>query len=199
MSTFKEAFEKQVHALKQGLEELSLQMTLGKKEAQDAYKKQKEQLKHWVTEKQPLFDEIKGEVSEDWKKVKAKFNELKQKLQKEPKTEDEIKEEHISLSATMDELQNEAEDLEKHADEDTKTFAASLTDQLGVFQTKMRKLGIAIKEEAQEEWEEFREENKDIVGKLKNKANDISEEAKEEWDELKSDAKKLFNKVRSKF
>lgn len=199
MSTFKEEFDKTVKSVKSGLEHLSVQMNLGKKEAMEEYTEQKSKLEEWIKGKKPFFDEIKEEASEELHELKAKYHKLKEKLNATPTTEEEVKAEQDALASTLDDFQDQAEKVEDQAEGATRTFAANLGSQLDGLQTKMRRLSVLLKDEATEEWNEFREENKENIEKLKSKANDFTEDAKEEWAEFQQEAKALFKKFRSKF
>lgn len=199
MSTFKEEFDKTVKSVKSGLENLSVQMNLGKKEAMEEYTEQKSKLEEWIKGKKPFFDEIKEEASEELHELKAKYQKLKEKLNATPSTEEEVQAEQEALASTLDDFQDQAEKVEDQAEGATRTFAANLGSQLDGLQTKMRRLSVLLKDEATEEWNEFREENKENIEKLKAKANDFTEDAKEEWNEFQQEAKALFKKFRSKF
>ena len=199
MSKFKEEFDKTVNSVKSGLEQLSVQMNLGKKEALEEYAEQKSKLQEWIKGKKPFFDEIKEEATEELQELKEKYNKLKEKLNATPTTEAEVKAEQEALASTLDDFQDQAEKVEEKAEGATRTFAANLGSQLDGLQTKMRRLSVVIRDEAKEEWQEFREENKENIEKLKAKANEFTEEAKEEWQEFQQEAKALFKKFRSKF
>ncbi|MEM6380466.1 MAG: hypothetical protein AAF705_19940 [Bacteroidota bacterium] len=199
MSTFKEEFDKTINSVKSGLEQLSVQMNLGKKEALEEYAVQKSKLQEWIKGKKPFFDEIKEEATEDLQELKAKYNKLKEKLNATPTSEAEVKAEQEALASTLDDFQDQAEKVEEKSEGATRTFAANLGSQLDGLQTKMRRLSSVIRDEAKEEWQEFREENKENIEKLKAKANEFTEEAKEEWQEFQQEAKSLFKKFRSKF
>lgn len=199
MSTFKEEFDKTVKSVKSGLDQLTVQMNLGKKEAMEEYAEQKAKLQDWMKSKKPFFDEVKEEASEELQELKAKYQKIKEKLNATPTTEEEVKAEQDALASTLDDFQDQAEKVEDQAEGATRTFAANLGSQLDGLQTKMRRLSVLLKDEATEEWKEFREENKESIEKLKSKANEFTEEAKEEWDEFQQEAKALFKKFRSKF
>lgn len=192
--SFKERLDEQLVSWKQSMEELAVQLNLGKKEAQDEFQRQKESLKDWLESKQPLFDEVKEEVSEDVKSLKTKMQSLLDRLKKDEAGEGTIKEEE--LAASIDEIQDKAEELEDKASGKTKRMAEDLGDQMNVFGTKLSGLAAAIRDEAKEEWAELKEDSAKAAEILRQKAGEISEEAKEEWAELKADARALFKRVR---
>lgn len=194
--SFKERLDEQLVNWKQSMEELAVQLNLGKKEAQDEFQRQKSNLKDWLESKQPLFDEVKEEVSEDVKSLKTKMQSLLDRLKKEEAGEETIKEEE--LAASIDEIQDKAEELEDKASGKTKRMAEDLGDQMNVFGAKLSGLAAAIRDEAKEEWAELKEDSAKAAEILRKKAGEISEEAKEEWAELKADARTLFKQVRDK-
>lgn len=194
--SLKERLDEQLANWKQNMEELAVQLNLGKKEAGDEFKRQKSNLMDWLERKQPLLDNVKEEVSGDVAALKTKIGELLDRLKKEESGGEEVKEEE--LAASIDELQDEAEELEDKSSGKTQRMAEDFGDQLNVYRTRLSGLAAAVRDEAKEEWAELKEDSAKAVEILRKKTSEISEEAKEEWDELKSDARALFKRLRDR-
>ena len=197
--SLKERIAARVEQWKQELEELNVQLHLGRKEAEEKFTEQKKHFRAWLERQKDRLDELQEDLGEEAQSLRARFRELGAYLDedKEPFTDQKKK-----IYGMMRQVQEKIKAAGAKGSEKAKDLLDDWDDDLDKFKSRFDWLAMQFKlgkKEAQEEVAELKAEASEKFKEWKEKMGDLSEDAGEKWEFFRSEFKDAFASFTKKF
>lgn len=185
------------------IEELELQLTLGKAEAFDKFEDKKKNFQKSINElksKTGQFDHLSKEKATA---LKSRLEELHVQLNLgKAETKEIFEEQKHKIDKSMSQVKNAIEDFREDAGETFEETRTEFEESVEDFKTKLEtfKLHYALgKAELKDELENRRKDLQSSVNELKQKIHQIDESSEAKWDEFKSEMADSFSHAKKAF
>lgn len=190
--SFKSKAKEQWLKMRAQYEELELQMALGKMEAKDTFKNQKERFTSYIDQ---LLEEVKDEKDENIVAMRTRLEELKVQLALgKMEAKDEYAETKAKLDAAINNLLEACKKSKSKSADTISEMATSFRTRLDIF-----KMHFALgKMEARDEINEEKEKMKERMQKVREKLDELEDAADEKWDDAKEFISENFNEAKNK-
>lgn len=186
--------------LKKHIEELQMQLNLGKMEMEDQWERQKASLKQWA---ETNMNEI-SDTSEAWRaKLHERFNNVRQQAtMAKARSEGELRHQKDNMAKAIQEVEGELESIEDMGSDKWNDLKEYYQRSSEVLKTKLEVLRYEYtlgKAEARDEWDEFKEKLKGKTEEWKRDFNEERHEAKGVWKHFKSEIGESFGHLKKAF
>ncbi|MBT8194790.1 MAG: hypothetical protein KJO64_00045 [Bacteroidia bacterium] len=185
------------------VEELELQMHLGKKESIDEFENQKKNMKDYLHGAEDNLKNAKDISADKMSSLKTKLEELKVQLALgKAETAEKFDEQKSKLQHKLNDIESDIVDLKGKADDKTVEWASGLSETFDDFKTKMDvfRLNVALgSADAKDEWKEKKEDMKQKLQALKSKLNDTTIEGGEKLNDFNAEIAESFSHFKSAF
>ncbi len=202
-SSLKEKLQKQLQHWKSELEELNVQLRLGRAEAEDAYEKQKKRFAAWLANAREQLDELEDKSEDYVENLKDRLEKLSNQIvNSEPTDAEGYQRHHHEMGAALSEAESKlAEAREKGSDaakevsHDVQDTLTSIRTQLDLFWLKFN-LGKA---DARDEMEDQRKQASHRIQELKHKLDEWEDAAEDRWENFREEMGEAFRHIRQAF
>lgn len=199
MKTVKEYLEE----AKSVVEGLSLQLHLGKAEAEKAFEEQKANLQRWTVKMKSRVEEAENLSKDQSQKIKIALEELRlQAALGKATTEDALKEQQTELKRRMEKLRSDIdlvfETTEEHSDDLLEDLSLRLHD----YQIKFDIFKLQLQLARMEGEQEFEKRKNDASAKLQELRKDLdkrTEEASDKFEHFSKEMSEAWKHVRRAF
>ncbi|MDX1667533.1 MAG: hypothetical protein R3350_09900 [Saprospiraceae bacterium] len=181
--------------LKTAVDELEVQLNLGKKEAEKVFEREKSRLSEFIKEQREKMDKA-GDLAEDKRnELVDRFEKLESKL--EEKTEDSKEKFDDYKKEVMDrihELEGSLQDAEKDFDTAFRKQLLKFKGTLDAYRVQVALASMEAREEVEEKRQELRTKVSEIKQKLQNR-----EEAEDRVKQFTKEMQESFNHMKRAF
>lgn len=199
----KDKISEQIKDGKTFIDELKLQLHLGKSEAKDEFEKQKENLVHWVTKTSVKLSELKDVRSKELTELRTKLDELQvQATLGKAETEDTIREQQKMISSKLNEINTKMKGVYDHSSDEVEQMYAEVFKEVTKYRAKFDVFRLQFhlgKEELKDKWNTKKDEFVTELENLKEKMENEKEEAKDTWDHFSTELNKSWEHLTSAF
>lgn len=188
---------------KSKIEELELQLALGKMDATDEFEKRKKDLNGTVHSMKQKIAGLPQAADDNTLKLKNSLEELQVQLALgKAETKDAYEEQKKKIETSMHNTKRAFNDFKKEAGETLDEAGNSFNENLDSFKGKLDtfKLHYALgKADAKDEWEVKRKELQSQVNTIKQKFDAAGDVTEAKWEDFKSDMSKSLDHAKNAF
>lgn len=198
--TFREKTREQLEKWKADLEELNVQLRLGRAEAEDAFEEQKKKFAGWLDKRREQLDELEDSGEDYLKDLRARLEKLSNRLTKgDAADKDTYAVQREEIVSILDEAEQKAEEAREKGTEEAREASENVQDTLEQLRTRLDLFWLKFnlgKAEMKEELEERRKKANTRIQELKHKLDESEDAAEDRWDNFKDEMKEAFRHVR---
>lgn len=202
-TTIREKTRRQLEKWKAELEELNVQLRLGRAEAEENFQEQKKKFADWLDSRKKQLDELEDSSEDYLKDFKDRIQKLSDYLTRgdaaDPDTYAVQREEIVSI---LDEAEKTAKTTQEKGSEKAKEASENVQDTLDQLRTRLDLYWLKFnlgKAELRDELEERRKKAGQTIHDLKHKLDEGEDLAEDRWDHFKDEMKEAFLHVRQAF
>lgn len=202
-STLKEKLQKQFEHWKTELEELNVQLTLGKAEAEDAFEKQKKRFGVWLDQAEEKLDQLEDKSEVYVEELKNRLKNLGENMfSSKPSNADEFQEQHQAMGAALTEVEEKLAAAREKGSEAAKSLGQDLENSLTSIRTQLDLFWLKFnlgKADAEDELEKQRKDASHHLEDLKKKMEGWETAAEDRWENFQGEMKEAFHHIRNAF
>ena len=195
--------EKRVQALKSMLEELNLQLHLGKADAETAFEEQKANIRDWAAKMSSRLDEAKDLNEENLTKIKGALEDLRvQAALGKANTEDLLKDQQAELKKRLEQLRSDIDIVFGTGREHSDEFLEDLSLRLHDYQVKFDIFKLQLQLAKMESDQEFEKRKAEVADRIKQFQGDVEKrasDASDKWDQFSSEMTEAWKHIRKAF
>ena len=198
--SLKQRILERLEAWKGELDELKVQMALGKREAEDKYEQQKKQFLKWVQDNKHRLNDLEDEFGEDMEDLKDRWHVLMEKLESgKAETWEAFTEKRDDLNQHMETLRDWLKKATDKGSARARNLLDDLDNDLVKFRTRLDILALQMhlgRMEAEDEIKSARGKSGEIIENLKKRIADLSEDAEAKWEIVRRELGDAFHNIR---
>ena len=195
--------DKRVEALKSMLEELNLQLHLGKADAETAFEEQKANIRDWAAKMSSRLDEAKDLNEESLTKIKGALEDLRvQAALGKANTEDLLKDQQAELKKRLEQLRSDIDIVFGTGREHSDEFLEDLSLRLHDYQVKFDVFKLQLQLAKMESDQEFERRKAEVADRIKQFQGDLEKRASaasDKWDQFSSEMTEAWKHIRKAF
>jgi hypothetical protein len=201
--SFSERVRQRLESWKTELDELQVQLNLGRKEAADKFEEQKRQLREWIDRQVARIDEAEGETGAELRKLRDRLRDLYAYVSRgRAENREDFEAQHEDLGRRMDDVHDQADQTRTSDQEQTRRMADDIDDEMDKFRARLDMLALQFhlgRKEAEEELRELREEAREKLRELREKAAGFSGDAGEGWTWFRGEVRETMDRLARSF
>ncbi len=196
----KEKVSKKIKDWKEEVLDLKVQLDNTMEKAQEAFEKQKENLRTWINNAEKEIQKMDGLSEEKAALIKGKLQEFRVQLALgKAETEDVLKEQQTKINQAIRELKIFITTTSEDSREKLEDFGEDAIQKLENFQTKFDLLRLQLnlgKKEAQLSWKETQKEVRDRLHELEIKLKKGTDVISEHWENFSDELSESWKDLR---
>lgn len=201
--TMEKKSDKRVAALKSMLEELNLQLHLGKADAEKAFEEQKANIRDWSVKMTSRMDEAKNLNEENLTKLRGALEDLRvQASLGKANTEDLLRDQQAELKKRLEQLRSDIDlvfgTTREHSDEFLEDLSLRLHDYQVKFDIFKLQLQLA-RMESDQEFEKRKAEIADRIHEFQAEVEKRAADTSDKWEQFSSEMTEAWKHIRKAF
>ncbi len=198
--SLKQRILERLEAWKGELDELKVQMALGKKEAEEKYDEQKQHFLNWVQANKHKLSDLEDEFGDEMDELKKRWQVLREKLESgRAESWEAFSEQRQHLNDNMEQVRDWLKSAADKGSNKAKHLLDDLDNDLVKFRTRLDLLALQMhlgRMEAEDEIQTARGKSGEIIENLKKRIADLSEDAEGKWDVVRRELGEAFHNIR---
>ena len=192
--------KKRIKRWKSLVDQLQIQLHQGVEEAKDEFENQKKELTTWLDSVGVKLNKAKYIGSEKILKLKVSMEELRVQAElAKAETKDDIEEQQKQIAKGIHQLRHDISETYDDSQENYEKLNVKLDDKLEDYQTRfdLFRLQLHLGEmEAEENWEQKKEDIAEKLSQLKSKLKIKGKEIEGKWDEFSGEISEGWKQIR---